>query len=174
MESIVFAGWQPIGRTAIMAVLAFLGLIALLRLSGKRTLGKMNVFDFVFVVAMGSMLSQTILSKEITLLEGLTGLTTLIGLQVLLSWLTLKSHTLERIINGKPALLVVDGRFQRDVMRRERVTAEEVRAAIRAQNTASVEAVHAVILETDGTFSVVWRNVDEPSGLRDVKGYSRL
>ena len=67
--------------------------------------------------------------------------------------------------------MVHNGRFLHETMRRERVTNEEVRAAIRAQNIAAVETVHAVILETDGTFSVVWRDTDHPTGMRDVPGY---
>jgi uncharacterized membrane protein YcaP (DUF421 family) len=172
MEAVFFDGWQPIIRAVVLAITAFLGLITILRISGKRTLAKMNVFDFVFVVAMGSMLAHTILTKETTLLEGLAALTILVALQVILSWLSLKSHKLEAIINGKPALMVFKGRLLHDAMHRERVTDEEIRAAIRAENIASIEAVHAVILETDGTFSVVWRNSDSPSSLHDVPGYS--
>ncbi len=166
-----FDGWDGIARALLLAVFAFLGLVTILRVSGKRTLAKMNVFDFVFVVALGSMLAQTILSEDVTLAEGMAALTTLILLQIVLSWLSLKSHALETIINGKPILVLHQGRFLHDAMQRERVTDEEVRAAIRAQNIGSIEAVHSVVLETDGTFSVVWRHVQEPSGLRDVPGY---
>ncbi|HKQ40160.1 MAG TPA: YetF domain-containing protein [Verrucomicrobiae bacterium] len=155
---------------AVLSVTAYVGLITFIRLAGKRTLAKMNVFDFVFVVALGSILSSTILHKEVTLSHGLFGAATLIGLQVLISWLTIRSHRLERIVNGEPRLLAYRGKFIEKALSRERVTEEEVRAAVRSEGLGPFEAVHAVVLETDGTFSVVWHMTEKSeSSLCDVK-----
>ncbi len=56
--SVLFSGWNPVGRTVVLGALGYVGLLILLRLSGKRTLAKMNVFDFVVVVALGSGLAS--------------------------------------------------------------------------------------------------------------------
>jgi uncharacterized membrane protein YcaP (DUF421 family) len=165
---IFFKDFAELGRAVLVALIGYTGFIIFLRTSGKRTLSKMNVFDFVFVVALGSTLADTILTPDITITKGLVACSTLIIFQVLLSWLTTRSARLEKIINGEPTLLLHKGKCIRDAMRRERVTEEEVRAAVRTHGVASLEKIETVILETDGTFSVVWQETEKPSGLTDV------
>ena len=171
-SSIFFDNWSKLGRSAILALCAYLALIFLLRISGKRTLTKLNVFDFVFVVALGSTLASTILSKDTTLADGILAFVVLMGLQILLSWLCVTSHKIDSIINGQPTLLLHRGQFLQDSMKHERVTKEEILSAIRNSTVRKFDDIDAVVLETDGTFSVVWRydNGDE-SSLMDVKGH---
>jgi uncharacterized membrane protein YcaP (DUF421 family) len=116
----------------------------------------MNVFDFVFVVAVGSVFASTILSKDVTLVEGLSALIALVGFQTILAKIAAHFPRAEQIINGDPALLLSKGKFIRSALRRERVTEEEVRASIRAKGIKRVEDVDAVILENDGSLSVAW------------------
>jgi uncharacterized membrane protein YcaP (DUF421 family) len=151
-----FESWYSVGRTVTLTVIGFAALITLLRVSGKRTLSKLNVFDFVFVVAVGSMFASTVIEKDITLVEGLAGLITLVLIQVVLARVAANWPAAERIINGSPTLLLARGKFIPHALRKERVTEEEVRAAIRAKGINRVEDVHAVIIENDGTLSVAW------------------
>jgi uncharacterized membrane protein YcaP (DUF421 family) len=151
-----FESWYNVGRTVSLSIIGFTALITMLRISGKRTLSKLNVFDFVFVVAVGSVFASTIISKDITLVEGMASLATLIGIQVILSEMAARLPWAERIINGEPALLLSKGQFIPRALRRERITEEEVRAAIRSNGVNRVEDVSAVILENDGTLSVAW------------------
>jgi uncharacterized membrane protein YcaP (DUF421 family) len=169
--SIFFDNWSKLGRSAILALCAYLVLIVLLRISGKRTLTKLNVFDFVFVVALGSTLATTILSQDTTLADGILAFIVLMGLQVFLSWLCVTSHTVDSIINGEPTLLLHKGKFLQEAMKRERVTKEEILSALRNSNVRKFDDIDAVVLETDGTFSVVWRyEKGDDSSLMDVKG----
>ena len=151
-----FDGWYNIGRASVLALIGFVALIAILRISGKRTLSKLNVFDFVFVVAVGSLFAASIVEKDATLLEGLAAVTTLIVFQAVLAELAARSDPFERLINGEPALLFSRGRFLRRTMKKERITEEEVRAAIRQQGVTRIEDVEAVVLENDGTLTVAW------------------
>ena len=151
-----FESWYNVGRTVTLSILGFTALIAMLRVSGKRTLSKLNAFDFVFVVAVGSVFASTIISKDITLVEGVASLATLIAIQVILSELAGRFAIVERIINGEPTLLLSRGKFIPRALKKERVTEEEVRAAIRTKGVSRVEDVDAVILENDGTLSVAW------------------
>ena len=153
---LLFDGWYNIGRAAGLASLGFVALIAILRVSGKRTLSKLNVFDFVFVVAVGSLFAASIVEKDVTLLEGLAAITALVVFQALLAELAARSDAFEKLINGEPALLFSRGRFLRRTMIRERITEEEVRAAIRQQGVERIEDVDAVVLENDGTLTVAW------------------
>ena len=166
-----FESWYNVGRTVTLSVVGFAALIVLLRVSGKRTLSKMNVFDFVFVVAVGSVFASTIISKDVTLVEGLVALSTLVVIQIFLAELAARSPLAERIINGEPALLLSRGKFIPRALKRERVTEEEIRAAIRAKGITRVEDVDAVVLENDGTLTVAWTS-KEPgdSSLVDAKG----
>ncbi|MFL5573804.1 MAG: DUF421 domain-containing protein, partial [Gemmatimonadaceae bacterium] len=92
-----FDNWYSIGRAVTLSVVGFAALIVLLRVSGKRTLSKMNVFDFVFVVAVGSVFASSIVSKDVTLLEGLAALTTLIVIQLALAGIAVRWPAAERI-----------------------------------------------------------------------------
>lgn len=169
-QNIIFDGWIKLGRTLLLAVLAYLALVIILRFSGKRTLTKLNVFDFVFVVALGSTLASTILSSDVSLADGLGAFLALILLQILLSWLCVTSHSVDHFINGEPTLLLYRGRFLDDSMKRERVTKEEVRAAVRNTGHASIDNIDSVVLETDGTLSVVPKDKNY-SGMIDVLGH---
>ena len=151
-----FESWYNVGRTVSLSIIGFTALIAMLRVSGKRTLSKLNAFDFVFVVAVGSVFASTIISKDITLVEGVACLATLIAIQVILSELAGRFAIVDRVINGEPTLLLSRGKFIPRALKRERVTEEEVRAAIRTKGVNRVEDVDAVILENDGTLSVAW------------------
>ncbi len=151
-----FESWYNVGRTVTLSVIGFLAMITLLRVSGKRTLSKLNVFDFVFVVAVGSVFAASIMEKDVTLIEGIAALSTLVGIQIGLAELAARSALAERIINGEPTLLLSKGRFIPRALKRERITEEEVRAAIRAKGVTRVEDVDAVVLENDGTLTVAW------------------
>jgi len=151
-----FESWYNVIRTVTLSIIGFAALMILLRGSGKRTLSKLNAFDFVFVVAVGSVFASTIISKDITLVEGIASMTTLIVIQVTLAELAMRFPMVERIINGKPTLLLSHGQFIPRALKKERVTEEEVRGAIRAKGVNRVEDVDAVILENDGSLSVAW------------------
>jgi uncharacterized membrane protein YcaP (DUF421 family) len=170
-EPVFFKSWSEVARVATLALTAYIGFIVILRVSGKRTLAKMNVFDFVFVVALGSTLAHTIVYPTSTLTGGLTALTVLILLQITFSTVQTKSKRIEEFINGVPTLLLFKGKFLHENMRQQRVTEEELRASVRAQGVGSLDAVHAIVMETDGAFSVIHEQTENTqSVLCDVEG----
>jgi len=76
-------------------------------------------------------------------------------------------------VNGKPTLLLHSGNFLHQAMQRERITEEEIRAAIRNRGVTSIDAVDSVVLETDGSLSVVWKELPgESRSVEDVPGHS--
>ncbi|GAB4193523.1 MAG: DUF421 domain-containing protein [Roseiflexaceae bacterium] len=155
-----FNSWEGIGRVILIGVLAYVGLVVLLRISGKRTLTKMNAFDLVVTVALGSTLATIILSKDVALLEGLTAFAVLIALQYVVTWSSVRSDRIKHLVKAEPTLLWYQGQPLEGALRSQRVTIEEVRAAMRAQGFSRLEAVAAVILETDGSFSVLSQTDD--------------
>ncbi len=145
----------------------------MLRISGKRTIAKMNVFDFVFTVALGSVLANAIISPNASVADASTAFAVLIFLNFVFSVLTRRSKGLEHLINGRPTILVYGGRLLHEQLKRQRVTDEEVRAALRVAGAGQLEDIDAVVLETDGVFSVL-REVPpapkERTSLSDVDG----
>ena len=158
-----FDGWMMLGRTALIGTLAYLALVLLLRVSGKRTLSQMNAFDFIVTVALGSTLATVLLSSSVSLARGVLAFAILIFLQFIITWISVRSPAFRSLIKAEPTLLVHKGEFLPGAMKRERVTEEEIRAALRAQGISAVEAVEAVVLETESSFSVVM----QPSGESD-------
>lgn len=152
---IFFDTWAGLLRVLITACVAYAALIVMLRISGKRTLGKMNAFDLVVTVALGSTLATVLLNRDVPLAEGILALLVLICLQYMIAWVSIRSATFERIIKSEPTLLVHDGRYLDTALRTQRVTRAEVDAALRAQGKAAIEGIQSVVLETDGTLTVI-------------------
>jgi uncharacterized membrane protein YcaP (DUF421 family) len=157
----------------VVGTLAYAVLVLLLRATGKRTLSKMNAFDLVVTVALGSTLATVLLSKDVALAEGVLAFALLIFLQFAITWLSVRSERIQALVKAEPRLLLYCGHLLPEALRRERVTEEEVRAAARSQGIASLDEVAAVVLETDGSFSVLRRaESGGTSALANVAGYA--
>jgi uncharacterized membrane protein YcaP (DUF421 family) len=142
-------------RAAVAVPLIYIVLIALIRLSGKRTTSQMNNFDWIVTVALGSLVAAGITSSSASVLQVLLAITLLIGLQFAVTWLVLRSDTIRRWVKPRPRLLFYEGEFLCRDMRAERVSELEVLAAIRASGHHQLKDVGAVVLETDATLSVL-------------------
>ena len=153
----LFQGWAGIGRVALVGTLAYFGLVLGLRVSGKRTLAKLNAFDLVVTVALGSTLATILLSRSVALVEGLAAFALLIGLQWAVAFASVRSNRMARLVRSEPTLLMHRGELCPDAMRRERVTRHEIGQVLRAHNPDDPDAVNSVILESDGSFSVIGR-----------------
>lgn len=151
----LFDSWTGVGQVVVTGVVAYAALVLVLRLSGPRTLAKMNAFDFVVTVALGSTLATVLLSRDVALAEGLVAFGLLVGLQFAVTWLSVRSATVNRLVKSEPTLLLYRGDLLRSQMRRARVVEAEVVAAVRSQGAASFADIEAVVLETDGSLSVV-------------------
>jgi uncharacterized membrane protein YcaP (DUF421 family) len=168
----LFDSFDVLFRTLIVGTLSYILLIGLLRVSGKRTLAKWNAFDFIVTVAFGSLLATMLLSKDTSLAQGVFGFGLLILLQFILSWLATHYPKVRGLIKAQPTLLLYQGEFRQNALDEQRVTKGEIRTAIRNRGIAAIEDVEAVVLETDGSFSVLRRfEASSTSALSDVQGY---
>lgn len=168
----IFTSWSGLLRVVVAGTLAYVALVVFLRVSGKRTLSKMNAFDLVVTVALGSSLATVLLSKQVAILEAVVGFATLIGLQFIVAWLSVRSRYVQRAVKSQPTLVYYRGEFQPEALRRERLTEGEVRAAVREQGVASMEEIEAVVLETAGELSVIRTAGRNEGALVDVKRVS--
>lgn len=164
----LFTSWDALLRVACAGVLSYAALVVLLRASGKRTLSKMNAFDLVVTVALGSCLATVVLSKDVAVLEATVAFAVLIGLQLVIAWLSARSRLVQRLVKSQPALVYYRGEFLTEALRRERLTESEVRAAVREQGLASMSDVEAVVLETAGELSIIRTQGRDQSALVDV------
>jgi uncharacterized membrane protein YcaP (DUF421 family) len=150
-----FDSWQELARVLLIGIPAYVALVFTLRISGKRTLTKLNAFDFVVTVALGSTLATVLLSKDVSLAEGVVALALLVFLQYVISWGSVRLPWFSRIVKSEPTLLVHRGEFLEGAMREQRVTRGEVLSILRKDGITAVSHAAAVVLETDGSFSVI-------------------
>lgn len=162
MLDIFASDWETLATTAVKGVIIYVTLIAMLRISGKRSLSKFNIFDFIITVAIGSIFASTLTTNDLKLAQSVTAILVLLLAQWLISRLAVRSEKFERLIKADPALLYYEGEYLSDSMRAERVTRREILQAVRNSGAASLESVQAVILETDGTMSVIAHSKDAP------------
>lgn len=167
--------WSKIIYTVLAGTALYTVLIFLLRISGKRTLSKWNSFDFIVTIAFGSTLASSLLNRNITILQSIAAFGLLIGLQFVITFLTVRSKSVEKLVKAKPVLLLYRGRFMEKTMKQQRISRSEVLAAVRNRGYASLEHVEAVVLETNGSFSVITslEPKDPSSALEDVENYKQ-
>ena len=154
-----FKDWTGPVRVVIVGVCAYVGLVFLLRVTGKRTLSKMNAFDLVVTVALGSTLAATLLNTSVPLANGLAGFAMLILVQFVVAWTCARSDLADRIVKSTPTVVLWRGEILREVMEAERLSEEEVLTAVRQAGLGSYDDVQAVVLETTGDISVIKKSL---------------
>ena len=158
-----FDEWTGLLRTAVVGMAAYVALVIILRISGKRTLTKLNAFDLVVTVAFGSTLATILLNKDVALAEGIVAFAVLCLAQYLVTWTSIRSESVRKLVKSEPALLLYQGELQRQTMDRERITEDELRAAVRSARYHDLSALEAVVLETDGSLSVIPQREGQPA-----------
>lgn len=152
-----FESWQSLLRVVVVGGGAYVALVILLRISGKRTLTKLNAFDLVVTVALGSTLATVLLNRDVPLVDGIAAFALLILLQWTVATLSVRSASIRKLVKSEPTLLLHRGEMLDAALREQRVTREEVESVVRAAGLAAVADAAAVVLETDGSMSVVPR-----------------
>ena len=169
-----FNDWSTLVEILTTTLVVYLILILLLRITGKRTTSKMNSFDWIVTVALGSMVSTVILVDEVPLVEGVLGIFALVLLQYLLTLTASRFPRFQSIVKATPRLLFYRGEFNHDAMRHERITKEEILSTVRQQGYLSLDQVHAIVMETNADLSILpTPDSDEnnrPSTLQNVEG----
>lgn len=136
-----------------LVVYAFL--ILILRVGGRRELGQMNAFDLVVLLTLSNTVQNAIIGNDTSLVGGMIGGATLVGANVAVVRFLYRHPRLDRAIEGKPTLLVHNGRAIPQQLERELITQQELLAAVRRQGVSSIAECEQVILETTGTLTVL-------------------
>jgi uncharacterized membrane protein YcaP (DUF421 family) len=151
----------------LRAALIYGALLVALRLFGKREVGQFTLFDLVFILLVANALQPAITGPDTSLGGGFILIVTLVALNFLVGKLD-NLPRFHRLFTPAPAVVMRDGKYLIDVMRREGVDQEEVEMAIREHGIADAKEVQLAVLEADGTISVV------PAGTPMQRGKHRI
>ncbi|MEF2782371.1 MAG: DUF421 domain-containing protein [Clostridium sp.] len=133
-------------------------IIFALRLMGKREVGELSVFDIVIYFVMSELLAISISNEDESIFKSLVPIFTLAFLQMLISWLILKSKKIRSVFDGEISILIHNGHINQDVMRKERYNIDDLMSQIRSKDLCSPEEVGFAILETNGQLSILPKN----------------
>lgn len=153
------ATWSSAGFVALTALAMYVSIVVAVRIAGRRTLSQLSAFDAVVTIALGSMLATTILSRDVSYLEGVTGVVTLISLQVVVGALRRRFDRLRRVLDFEPVVLIEDSvEKQRTGLFGAQMTDTELRSALRARGIFDPSEVKKAILEPNGEISALRRD----------------
>jgi uncharacterized membrane protein YcaP (DUF421 family) len=153
--------------TAGRALAVYALMLAVIRVSGKRTVGNFTAFDLLVALMLGEVVDE-IIYGDVTFSQGAVAILTVALLQYANSWMSYWDHGLDRALEGAPSVVVRNGRLERDGMRKERMNEKEVMAELRLQGVADVHEVKLATIENDGQVSVIREDWAEPLQKRDA------
>ena len=152
----------------VRAVAVYLFLMVALRLAGRRELGQMTTFDLILLLILSNAVQNSINAGDNSLGAGVVSAVTLLVINNVVGFLTYRIPFLERLIIGRPICIVKDGRVYRRALRRERITLEELRSALRKQNIMRISDCAKVVLEPDGTLTAQRKDIDVVHSLDEL------
>lgn len=150
-------------------VVLYLVMILSVRLMGKRQIGQMEASEFVVAMLVADLASVPMQDNAVPLLSGVVPLLTVVGMELTLSFLVLKSVRVRKLLCGKPVILIDNGKILQDNLRKTRLTMDELMSHLRQKDVLDLEAVQYVILETDGNLSVFPYPEQKPPSAADAK-----
>ena len=138
----------------LRTIVLYLVLIFSIRLMGKRQIGQMEASEFVVTMLVANLASIPMQDGAIPLYSGLVPILTVLGTELVLSGLIMRSVALRRFFCGKPVILIDNGKIMEENLRRTRVTLDELTGHLREKDVLDIRSVQYAILETDGNLSV--------------------
>ena len=150
--------WQlsvPWWEFVIRALIVYGFLVVLLRLTGRRQVGQLSPFDLVLLLVLSNAVQNAINAGDNSVLAGIISACSLVAANYLVGLATYKSKKAEALIEGRPQVLIHNGKLYEDVMTRERLTHHELNSALRDAGCCDVNDVHYAVLENNGHISVV-------------------
>lgn len=151
--------WTLVLRTVLMYVVVFV----VLRLMGKREIGKLSVFDVVISIMIAEIAVFVIEDGKKPLWQGLVPIIVLIIIQISVAYIALKSQWIRRVFDGKPSIIIKNGQLDRTEMGRQRYNLDDLMQQLREQGVDNMGDVHYAILEANGKLTVFLKEDSETS-----------
>ena len=152
----------------LRTIVLYLILIAVIRLMGKRQIGQMEASEFVVTMLVANLASIPMQDGGIPLYSGLIPILTVLGVELVLSTLSLRSIRFRKLLCGKPVILIENGQILQENLRKTRVTLDELTGHLREKNVLDLSAVQFAILETNGNLSVFPYPEERPASAKDA------
>ena len=152
----------------VRTILLYLVLIAVVRMMGKRQIGQMEPSEFVVTMLVANLASIPMQDGGIPLFSGVVPIVTVLGLELVLSALSMKSTKLRKILCGKPVILVENGNILQKNLKKTRITLDELTGHLREKDVLDLQAVQYAILETNGNLSVFPYPKEKPASAKDA------
>ncbi|WP_305805759.1 YetF domain-containing protein [Stenotrophomonas sp. YIM B06876] len=146
---------MPWWEFVLRAVVVYVVVLGMVRLSGKRALGQFTPFDVLLIVLLGNAVQNALLGEDTSLAGGLLLAATLMLLNYAVGWFTARSPRVERMVEGEPVVLARSGRVFIHVLRRELVSKADFDVAMRQQGCADISEVELALLETNGHITIL-------------------
>lgn len=138
----------------LRTVFIYFFILLMMRLMGKREIGKLSVFDLIVSFMIADLSAMIIEDEKLEIIVGITPILTIVILQIVLSFIMLKNKSIRKLIDGEPTVIVKDGQILDRVMAKSRYNLDDLMMQLREKNIASVSDVEYAILETSGKLSV--------------------
>ena len=158
----------PWWEFVLRGVVVYAFLLFFLRLTGRRQIGQYDPFDLILLLILSNAVQNSMNGGDNSLIGGLISALTLIGCHLLVSRVAWRSPRVARLIDGRPKVLIRAGQLDASTMRAERLTVDDVHAALRAAGCLHTHEVERATIETNGQITVVPRNRDSARGLPDL------
>ena len=152
----------------LRTIVLYLVLIFSIRLMGKRQIGQMEASEFVVTMLVANLAAIPMQDAAIPLYSGLVPILTVLGTELVLSGLIMRSVLVRRFFCGKPVILIDNGKIVQENLRRTRVTLDELTGHLREKDVLDVSTVQYAILETDGNLSVFPYPKERPASAKDA------
>lgn len=134
-------------------------LIVVFRLAGKRHVAQLSLIDFILILLVSNAVQNAMVGEDTTLGGGIVAALTLVAINVILTKLTVNNKFINKIVEGEPKLLLRDGKVIINVLNKENLTIQELEEAVRKSGHNDLSEVALAILETDGSISVIGKNI---------------
>jgi len=158
----VFVPDIPITEKVLRSVVVYLFLLVAFRLTGKRQVGQLTPFDLIVLLIISNVVQNALIGNDNSLGGGLVGAAAILALNSAVVEVTYRSRRARRLLEAQPTLLIHDGRLLEDNMRRERVTLDDLLAALRRNGVMDPAQVRVAMLEENGGISVIRREAEAP------------
>ncbi len=152
----------------IRTIILFVSISLAVRLMGRRTVGELQTSELVTTLLLSDLAAVPMQEIGIPLLSGILPITVLVVLEITTSCLTVRFGVINRFLNGRPMVVVSDGKPDRQVLRRLRMTNEDLFESLRKKDVFDIEDVRYAIVETDGQLSVLLRSSAQPPAAQDA------
>ena len=149
-------------------IILYLTMIVVIRLMGKRQIGQMEPSEFVVSMMVANLATIPMEDDGIALFAGLVPILTILGVELILSYLNLKNSKIRKLLCGKPVILIENGNILQQNLRKTRISLDELTGHLREKDVLDIRAVQYAILETNGNLSVFPYPKEKPASAKDA------